>query len=58
MRGLKFNFSHFPTFDLDVAPRAGAWIEIDVVGAVAQYVSVAPRAGAWIEIKNASYSSA
>ena len=36
--------------DMQVAPRAGAWIEIGLI--VIWYLndSVAPRAGAWIEI--------
>ena len=33
-----------------VAPRAGAWIEINWPAASEIEVSVAPRAGAWIEI--------
>ena len=33
-----------------VAPRAGAWIEIDILQKRGMAVFVAPRAGAWIEI--------
>ena len=33
-----------------VAPRAGAWIEIDRARFVTCSTGVAPRAGAWIEI--------
>jgi len=34
----------------NVAPRAGAWIEIVFVGRFLRRGFVAPRAGAWIEI--------
>ena len=34
-----------------VAPRAGAWIEIQVVHTFLHVLQVAPRAGAWIEIR-------
>ena len=33
-----------------VAPRAGAWIEIDCCQTISAGPAVAPRAGAWIEI--------
>ena len=33
-----------------VAPREGAWIEIDLVHMVGIASEVAPREGAWIEI--------
>ena len=33
-----------------VAPRAGAWIEIEIKLAAMKLNAVAPRAGAWIEI--------
>jgi len=33
-----------------VAPRAGAWIEIETSKSLRNLVTVAPRAGAWIEI--------
>ena len=35
---------------LEVAPRAGAWIEIIDGGLTGATRCVAPRAGAWIEI--------
>ena len=35
-----------------VAPRAGAWIEIQTLIQKASQLAVAPRAGAWIEILN------
>jgi len=42
------------TFACDVAPRAGAWIEIaEQQYSKKKYGRVAPRAGAWIEIVNA-----
>ena len=34
-----------------VAPRTGAWIEIDSVGFFVEEAAVAPRTGAWIEIR-------
>ena len=37
---------------LHVAPRAGAWIEIDNCMRKGVLAWVAPRAGAWIEIGN------
>ena len=37
-------------FSEDVAPRAGAWIEIVFRASLSQRTKVAPRAGAWIEI--------
>ena len=33
-----------------VAPLAGAWIEMDVIGIIPELPQVAPLAGAWIEI--------
>ena len=35
----------------EVAPRAGAWIEIVLIDFVNDVLNVAPRAGAWIEIE-------
>ena len=35
-----------------VAPRAGAWVEMDIAKAFGVRISVAPRAGAWVEIVN------
>ena len=37
---------------VDVAPFAGAWIEIQLHYSVFLYTFVAPFAGAWIEITN------
>ena len=34
---------------MDVAPRAGAWIETISIGQILWADAVAPRAGAWIE---------
>ena len=34
----------------EVAPHAGAWIEIVIADSFWQVFSVAPHAGAWIEI--------
>jgi len=34
----------------EVAPRAGAWIEMWLPAYLALLITVAPRAGAWIEI--------
>ena len=34
----------------EVAPRAGAWIEMMNGGETFEEAAVAPRAGAWIEI--------
>ncbi len=36
--------------EIGVAPRAGAWIEIDLIYDILFGKNVAPRAGAWIEI--------
>ena len=49
-RGLKLYPSHPWTAEEDVAPFAGAWIEIKASGLPADYRLVAPFAGAWIEI--------
>ncbi len=38
----------------EVAPLAGAWIEIYLLGAVEMALAVAPLAGAWIEISSPS----
>ena len=34
---------------VEVAPRAGAWIETAIKELIERWVNVAPRAGAWIE---------
>ena len=41
---------------LNVAPLAGAWIEIVTIAFASSSVMVAPLAGAWIEIQIASWS--
>ena len=51
-RGLKYGVSLFQILSLEVAPFAGAWIEISTVREVRDAVSVAPFAGAWIEIQS------
>ena len=51
-RGLKLKEYGFEYGDDDVAPLAGAWIEIPQFPEVPYQVSVAPLAGAWIEIKS------
>ena len=43
---------------LKIAPRAGAWIEIQAVVEVVAEVVIAPRAGAWIEITSRRVASA
>ena len=50
VRGLKFIAK--PRFYKAgiVAPRAGAWIEIEMTAFTLRETMVAPRAGAWIEI--------
>ena len=49
-RGLKsLDEAQYPCF-LNVAPLAGAWIEIIVSGLFCTAYVVAPLAGAWIEI--------
>ena len=51
VRGLKSKQIKSPYQHLDVAPFAGAWIEITETGYQKTYISkVAPFAGAWIEI--------
>ena len=49
-RGLKFNNLIPHPFDFNVAPFAGAWIEICPDRAAVYGFYVAPFAGAWIEI--------
>ena len=48
-RGLKLNRRRSNRPDMEVAPRAGAWIETALLGLCTRTVYVAPRAGAWIE---------
>ena len=50
-RGLKFESLGYTNYWQDVAPLAGAWIEIIIESFSAFIGSVAPLAGAWIEIK-------
>ena len=49
-RGLKLSTSILSITDFNVAPHAGAWIEIIYNCTCIQRVFVAPHAGAWIEI--------
>ncbi len=48
-RGLKPKIGMRFSFNQQVAPRAGAWIETRAVILLARQYGVAPRAGAWIE---------
>mgnify|MGYP007068288169 CR=1 FL=1 len=50
-RGLKFFKDNNVIGNDTVAPRAGAWIEIEYQGSGNPTLYVAPRAGAWIEIR-------
>ena len=49
-RGLKYTVNYHVTYKVTVAPRAGAWIEIQLYCLYYSRVIVDPRAGAWIEI--------
>ena len=49
-RGLKSVPDAVYRFVWDVAPYAGAWIEILNISLIQQTSEVAPYAGAWIEI--------
>ena len=49
-RGLKYHTGFIPTALNEVAPFAGAWIEIDLISYDLIEDDVAPFAGAWIEI--------
>ena len=40
------------SFEIEVAPLAGAWIETFVASGHSRVISVAPLAGAWIETRN------
>jgi len=46
---LKLGYRIWPEYRLLVAPRAGAWIETNLLSFVFELLEVAPRAGAWIE---------
>ncbi len=52
-RGLKSVVEMWDMSEGEVAPRAGAWIEIPEPDGETAYIVVAPRAGAWIEITQA-----
>ena len=52
-RGLKFLAAFGPMRRGEVAPFAGAWIEIVISLSAASNTHVAPFAGAWIEISAA-----
>ena len=49
-RGLKYDLCTYDTESLEVAPHAGAWIEIVNPCFAEVLEAVAPHAGAWIEI--------
>ena len=49
-RGLKLKIDCNPFVIMLVAPRVGAWIEIDRNKGEIRIKVVAPRVGAWIEI--------
>ena len=49
-RGLKFQLHPFLLHSSQVAPLAGAWIEIPPEPKIEEIDIVAPLAGAWIEI--------
>ena len=48
-RGLKRKLAAELDLSVEVAPRAGAWIETKRVLSYTLSPTVAPRAGAWIE---------
>ena len=52
-RGLKCLRTGLEGREPEVAPRAGAWIEIYKINVKSMTAGVAPRAGAWIEIRTA-----
>ena len=56
-RGLKFAKKNISKKQENVAPRAGAWIEIKRQANGVGVEPVAPRAGAWIEIKAIAFSA-
>ena len=53
-RGLKYIDLQKRTGEREVAPREGAWIEMDTSLRQKALWRVAPREGAWIEIKASS----
>ena len=51
-RGLKYIIDDTLIIDINVAPLAGAWIEINPIPSTCKNIcNVAPLAGAWIEIE-------
>ncbi len=50
MRGLKYDGDGVKSDGTEVAPLAGAWIEIQTFCPSGEILKVAPLAGAWIEI--------
>ena len=54
-RGLKFERWYLGKREQQVAPLAGAWIEIILYSQTTVLKSVAPLAGAWIEIHPLSH---
>ena len=50
VRGLKYHLDTKCRRLYNVAPRAGAWIEIFLRLTLLEIKEVAPRAGAWIEM--------
>ena len=51
VRGLKFRGAVGIRIPAQVAPLAGAWIEIPVYEIIGKGIEVAPLAGAWIEMR-------
>ena len=51
---MKLPFQLYPSLLVQVAPRAGAWIETRFCPALPLHGGVAPRAGAWIETGQAA----
>ena len=49
-RGLKSYTFQKGESSVDVAPCAGAWVEIANYGDIGKIILVAPCAGAWVEI--------
>ena len=58
VRGLKFKMTSKQLTAYDVAPLAGAWIEIKEYVMTIEVEYVAPLAGAWIEIHNTARKEA
>ena len=49
-RGLKFSGPVYPPCPDRVAPRVGAWVEIQTAKGHGLRQKVAPRVGAWVEM--------